>query len=502
MSKRQHMARAALRWHRPLSLVGAAGLLVWGLSGLLHPIMTSFGPQQTVFAGPQRTLDLSDSKPLATILATSGIAQAAAVRIVPAEASHLLQVTVAADSPRRYFRLDNGLELPGHDQQQAKFLARHYLQLDRDSVPVQEIRYQTEFDGEYPWVNRLLPVYRVQFATADRLTAYVYTETGALAAVNNDFKRLLQNGFRWLHTWDWIPEQALWLRLSVVTVLVGALLLLAVSGLFLLWSLRRRHRVGGGRGWHRAAGYLFGLPLAMLSFSGLFHLYQTAWADTGRNLRFNAPLDLRTLQPEIHPVLLEISRTSAAQSLSLIADADGTPLYRLGLPKVDVNANHPPAIRSARFAGLQGDEPVLYLDARSGLPWEPGDRELALRLGDVFSGAADRGVVRDATLVTRFGIDYDFRNKRLPVWRLDYGAPVNAILFVDTNAGVLADRVNKADIPERLSFSFLHKWNFLRPLGHTAQNLIISIMVLGALLLMAGIGATIYFRQRANSKQG
>lgn len=136
MSKRQHMARAALRWHRPLSLVGAAGLLVWGLSGLLHPIMTSFGPQQAVFAGPQRMLDLSDSMPLATILATSGIAQAAAVRIVPAEASHLLQVTVAADSPRRYFRLDNGLELSAYDQQQAEFLARHYLQLDRDNVPV------------------------------------------------------------------------------------------------------------------------------------------------------------------------------------------------------------------------------------------------------------------------------------------------------------------------------------------------------------------------------
>lgn len=500
MTTRQRLARTALRWHRPLALAGAAGLLVWGLSGLLHPIMTTFGPQQAVFAGPQRALDLTDSMPLATILADSGIAQAAAVRIVAAEDAHLLQVTVAENQPRRYFSLQDGRELPDHDRRQAEFLARHYLQLDRHSVAVQDIRLQTDFDSEYAWVNRLLPVYRVQFGTADRLTAYVYTETGALAAVNSDFKRLLQNGFRWLHTWDWIPERALWLRLLVVTVLVGTLLLLAASGLFLLWSLRRRHRVGGARGWHRAAGYLLGLPLAMLSFSGLFHLYQTAWADTGPNLRFSAPLDLRALQPEIHPVLLEISRTSATQSLSLIADADGTLLYRLGLPPGGVTPETPAAIRSARFAGLQGDESALYLNAHSGLPWTPGDRELALRLGEVFSGAG-RDALKDATLVTRFGIDYDFRNKRLPVWRLDYGAPVNAILFVDTNAGVLADRVAKSAMPERLSFSFLHKWNFLRPLGHSAQNLIISVVVMAAVLLMAGLGAAMYFKHRASSKQ-
>ncbi len=65
--------------------------------------------------------------------------------------------------------------------------------------------------------------------------------------------------------------------------------------------------------------------------------------------------------------------------------------------------------------------------------------------------------------------------------RLDYGAPVNATIFVDTAAGVLADRTRDAEKPERLSFSLLHKWNFLFPLGRTWQNGIVS----AALLFMA-----------------
>ena len=81
-------------------------------------------------------------------------------------------------------------------------------------------------------------------------------------------------------------------------------------------------------------------------------------------------------------------------------------------------------------------------------------------------------------VVTRFGPDYDFRNKRLPVWRVDYGAPVKASVFVDTASGVLVDRVADREKPERLVFSLIHKWNFLFPIGRLGLNIVVAAFVI------------------------
>lgn len=91
-------------------------------------------------------------------------------------------------------------------------------------------------------------------------------------------------------------------------------------------------------------------------------------------------------------------------------------------------------------------------------------------------------------LVTRFSHEYDFRNKRLPVWRVDYGAPVKASLFVDTGTGVLVDRVADGEKPERLVFSFIHKWNFLVPVGRLAQNVIVGVFAIALIGFMAVLG--------------
>ena len=140
---------------------------------------------------------------------SAGIGKARAVKVVVGEDRNLLQVTETPQTPRRYFRLDDGAELKGQDARQAEFIARHYL---KERRAVAEIVHQTQFDADYPWVNRLLPVWRVRFAGDDRLTAYVHTETSSLAAVNNTTKTRLQSVFRALHTWEWVPPGMDWLR--------------------------------------------------------------------------------------------------------------------------------------------------------------------------------------------------------------------------------------------------------------------------------------------------
>jgi len=475
----------ALRIHRLLAVTGALGLLLWGGSGLLHLVMTNFGPQPTVFAPPVAALDLSTARPLAETFAAAGIERAAAVRIVASRQGSLLQVTQSAERPRRYFRLESGEELPGYDAVQAEFLARHYLGADE---PLRSIEWIDEFSDAYPWVNRLLPVYRIEFQHPDRLAAYVYTETGVLAAVTNDLKQVLQTGFSWLHTWSWLPRQAEWLRVGFIALLIGSLFSLSISGSVLLLGLPGRAGGSRVRRLHRRSGWLLALPLLMLSGSALYHLFAFAGVTPGRSLALSAPVEIAGASFPIHAQWREISEGLDVSSVSIVEDGQGRILYRLGLargrrPTPATSA----AIRNARFDGIPRTGPAVYVDAGTGRAIEQGDRELALQLGERFTGLGPEKL-EGVQLVTRFGPLYDFRNKRLPVWQLDYGDPLNASIFVDTTTGVLADRLDARDVPERWVFSFLHKWNFLFPFGRRVQSAVVASVVAASMVLMAGLG--------------
>ncbi|MFN3370647.1 MAG: PepSY domain-containing protein [Sphingomonadaceae bacterium] len=493
-ARRPALRALAIRWHQALALLGGLALLLWGGSGLLHPIISTFGPQQAVFLPPERPIDLSGIRPIPETLAAAGIAEARAIRIAPGPSSALLQVTTDPDRPRRWFRLEDGAELPGHDRAQAIFLARHWMALP--DTPVRSVTWVDRFSADYPAVNRLLPVWLVTFDRPDNLAVRIHTETGAVAAVTNGWKTTLQRAFQWLHSWSFLPREAEWVRILLIALLVGALLALVVTGTAMLALIRRTRRAPGRRGWHRIAGYALALPLLMFSTSGLFHLVQNGWAEPTRTLTLSPPLRLAPDDFGLHEQWATITDGLAVTGVSLVEAADGTRLYRIALaPDRSGAPATPQAIRNARFDGVQPTGSALYLDARTGLPWAPGDRELALQLGERFTGVP-RSAIRHAELVTRFGPAYDFRNKRLPVWRLDYGPPVNATLFVDTATGVLADRTPDSAKAERWSFSMLHKWNFLFPLGRQAQNAIVSAAVLLSIGLMAGIGLSMELKRR------
>jgi hypothetical protein len=157
-------------------------------------------------------------------------------------------------------------------------------------------------------------------------------------------------------------------------------------------------------------------------------------------------------------------------------------------------------IREARFVGIKPDGPAIYLDAATGEVVTSGDRDLARAIARRFTGAPDSAVT-GVELVTRFSHEYDFRNKRLPVWRVDYADPVKASLFVDTGAGVLVDRVADREKPERLVFSFIHKWNFLFPVGRLAQNVIVGVFALALIGFMAVLGLRMDLVRRLRTRR-
>ncbi|MCG8591149.1 MAG: PepSY domain-containing protein [Proteobacteria bacterium] len=503
-SKRVSWGRAALRVHRFLAISGGIALALWGGSGLLHVVMTNFGPQPTRMRPPVQPIDLASARPLDETLARARIPQAAAIRIVAGDGESLLQVTEDQDRPRRYFELDSGREKPDHDRAHAEFLARYYLGLDSDAAGsatptrVRSIERVTEFSDAYPWVNRLLPVYRVEFDRPDRLTAYVYTETNALASVTDARKAQIQTAFSAFHTWSWFPRQAEWVRVIVIGYLVGSLLCLSLTGSVLLRTLRARSRRTRAQRLHRWAAFAGALPMLLFTVSALFHLIWFAGEAPGRILRLAPPLSLEGVAFPLHEQWEQISGELHVSSVSIIEDQGGRVLYRLGLAMPrgsDPTAKA--AIRNARFDGVPTTGPALYFDSQTGAPIDRGDREIAVGIGARWLGDA-KARPEHMELVTRFGPTYDFRNKRLPVWRLDYEEPLRASVFVDTTTSCVVDVLADSDRPERFVFAFLHKWNFLFPLGRGVQSAVVATVVALSILVLGGSGfALAWSRQRA-----
>lgn len=503
MTTKAKIGRWSFSKHQWLALIGGISLLIWGLSGLTHVWLSLFGPQQAVFMPPAQTIDLANAKPVAQTLASAGITKPVAVRTVPSAQGTLLQVTTSPLGERRYFNPATGVEIPGQDKVQAEYLARHWLAEKR---PVAAITMQAGFDEDYPWVNRQLPVWKVQFAGDEGLVAYIHTETGSLAAVSTNAKAAQQRVFCWLHTWDWFPQSAEWLRVAVVGLMVASLAALAITGIMMLVAIRRAKRLPGARGWHRVSGYVLALPLLMFSLSGIYHLVQFSLEPPVSQLRMARPLDLSSGRYPVDQDWAKLAQGKQVRGLSLLEGPQGQPLYRLDLAaapmtaggehdhhahKMPTSAN---AIRKARFDGLQPGGAAIYVDVVTGKPLPLADRELALTIAKRLAGAD--APVTGTTLVTRFGTDYDFRNKRLPVWKVDFGAPVNASLFIDPATGVLADRVENWQKPERVVFSLIHKWNFLFPVGKLALNGIVGGATLALIVLMAGIGLWLDIRRR------
>ena len=489
----------AMRWHRALAWVAGVVLVLWCSSGLIHTYLSLFGPQQQVFQAPQRPLQLQGMKPIADTLRQAQIDQVSMVRIVVGEDENLLQVTQDAGQARRYFRLSDGLELKDQDYKQALFLARHFMGLPE--TPVHEVRKISDFNGEYPSVNRLLPVYRVSFDNDDDTVVFVYTETGVLAGVNNRLKSQLQTVFRYLHSASWLGEINEVVRVLLVGLLMSALLVTALAGLGLLIGVRRKTPAPGVKHWHRGAAYLLSLPLLLLAISGLWHLLQNAGPKPASNLRLSAPMKVDQMDFALHTQWSQITQGLNVQGLSLVRSHESQQwMYRLSLAKsLDKQPTTPQEIRKARFDGRSPLAEPLYLMANSGEVWRQGDRELALQLGEGFTGVP-RQAIESVELVTRFGPEYDFRNKRVPVWRLNYGAPVNASVFVDTATGVLADISPDAAKAERWSFSYLHKWNFLSVWGRQVHNGVVSGFVLAILLMFGVLGLRMAYKGRAVAK--
>jgi hypothetical protein len=161
----------------------------------------------------------------------------------------------------------------------------------------------------------------------------------------------------------------------------------------------------------------------------------------------------------------------------------------LGAPSPRVG---PAPVKDLMKDGKAEGPKVAYVAASDYSVSPDGDRKYANYLGDVLSG--DSAAV-GLTKVTAFDDEYNFTDKRLPVWRVSYPGAGHPRWYVETSSGQVAARMDDAIYAEGYSFSVFHKHHFMDWGGKTVRDG--STMFWAVIqVLMVAVGLILYFRFR------
>ncbi len=467
-------------WHRWLGILSCLAVLMWSLTGFLHPVMSWTQPQPAAQFVKSASLSADAFRvALAEVLARNDIAEFKSLNIVSFEGRAYYQVERAGVETPLYFDMTNGGALADGDQRYAVHLARTFSG-DRESEITGTERL-TDFDVEYQSVNRLLPVYRVSFARPDGLRAYVETNSSRLGTLVNDRKAWLQWAFTSFHNWGLFglsePYRSLGIMLFMLLTFA-----VAASGILvylLFWKKFKNRTEAGGRGrlrkYHRSIGIAVAFMTLMSSSSGAFHAFTKRKPDDRHLYAATDTFKAADLSLPLAELLRRESQHGPVANVSLVRLERGT-YYRV----------------------LHADRSVSYINAATGSRAVGGDERYARRLADIFSGLDDAPIVSAETLTT-FTPEYGFINKRLPVVRVLYGAPSNPRYFVETASGKLAARVDDVVLLEGYSFAYLHKWNFLNFIGNFPRDLLMMTFALGN-ATVAALGLWMFILWRGSAR--
>ena len=436
-------------YHRIVAQLGGVAILFFALSGGLHVLMTWTGPKAKAFFPPSAVINAHVTDKIPGILKQHKIENPLLVKVIPSKAAPVLQITTEEKKPRTYYSLETGDKIPDGDLKQARFLAAYYSGLPDEKI--KNIAFQTEFDGAYPWVNRLIPVYKVTYDTPDDYTLYVHTEINALAGVTNNYKTAIQKIFRTFHTFSFLDPAGAG-RVLIVSLFLFSIFGLCVTGFFMIFTVKKRKILDKKRYYHRLFANIVWLPLFFFVASGFWHLLHYEFADNLRGLRITPPMNLVSADLAAKPLSEDLSDIQT-NALALMTYEDRF-YYRLS-PAV---TKRPGAItRNSRFDGIKTEKDGIYIDVQTG---ERADlTDVAVTTAYAEKALSARALSN--SLVSHFGPHYDFRNKRLPVREILLDTPDGSRLFIDPATGILVDRLADKARYEGYSFSFLHKWNFL-----------------------------------------
>lgn len=454
-----------LPWHRRLALLACLGVFSWAGSGMLHPLMGYLQPRPQTMAAPQQVVPLDHLRSPAQVLSAATIERVQALRLLVLAGEPYYQARLPGELLPRYWHARSG-QASDVAAAHAEYLARHYLGSDE---PLSYVDSVERFTSEYAFINRLLPVARVDTQRDDRLRVYVDLFHDRLGTLVDQRKAWFSAFFQTLHSFRWL-DAAGPLRPLLMVLLLASILSATLFGIT-LFVARRRARSFSRRlhGW-----WGLGLAAATLSFasSGAWHLLHKQMAEPW---------------PVAYAPGFDVARLDKAPNAEWLLQ--GETLFGLSLLELD---GKPVWRAQGQQFGMMPSLHYLDADGRE-LDIDAARRHARQRL-DHYAAALGLGEMQSLELQSQFDHEYGFVFKRLPVFKATYTDARHTALYVDPLDGALASRVQDADRREGWIFAYLHKWEFLAGLGNGYKHLLLGLVAL-AHVLLALVGLSLLRRR-------
>ena len=130
-----------------------------------------------------------------------------------------------------YFDATNHEKLHNGDEKYAAYLATQYSSLPENKITKKE--RVTKFEGEYGFINKRLPVWKISFSEQDKARYYIETSTGYLSTIVQDSDLWEGLSFAYLHKhhfMDWSGKigrdisTMFWALVQIVLIATGLIL--------------------------------------------------------------------------------------------------------------------------------------------------------------------------------------------------------------------------------------------------------------------------------------
>ena len=486
------MYKFLYKWHKWIGIVISLPVIVWALSGLLHPTLRLTKPVLETHKLVQQPVSTEALmlEPDA-VLKKYRITYVKNIRLVTMRDKHYYRVSLA-DGKNEYFDTLSGKQLIDGEQQHAEYLARHYL--GDKSIGVSSIELVTAFNEEYAPINRFLPVWRVNFERNDDLRLYVDTESSRNAAAVDNLRAELLWWFGVLHDWSFLEKDNLG-RIAIFIIAMLAMFIIGLTGL-VLYGLRcqcMKNTVGEQSRnniayFHRTIGLLISLSTLMFSFSGGMHVWHKLNPDARHTRHVENLFSTEDLGKGIKQLLNTTTNTDSIQTFSLVK-LNNEIYYRI------VHANNKRDGMGHTGHKKQKNWPkISYVHSQSGDVLKDANIIHGQQLASQLSGL-NIDKIRSIQTVTRFNSEYGFIDRRLPVTQVQYSTDGNPAYYVDPATDRLAAMVDDSRRFEKFTFRMFHKWRFADALGKNGRDGLIAVFILLNVVVII-LGVLMFVRKR------
>ena len=518
------------KWHRIISIAIAIPVVLWAASGFMHPIMSSFRPKVATQFLSAKAIDSSYEKiTLEKALSINKIDSFKNVRLIHIDNNWFYQVQLIGKDELVYLSVKNGKLLKKGDWIYAQYLARYFLEGEakKDSskkdatataqiveTPVADccdaatvcvlkpkkgaiatdVQKLTSFDDEYKNINRVLPVYKVEFKKEDGIRVYVETGQDRFAFAADNRRALFSLIFVIIHTWEWLSFLGAG-RIYIELLLVGLAFITSIMGLFIFFTTKSKNVKGNelvaARRKHRYTSASISLFTLMFSFSG-FYQAKTKFDKDTRDQFFDKAV-FQTASTHFNIDSIAKYANKPVTNISLVT-MDSNQYYQVSTKKASGSKDGDKKPKDLMKEMKVPKPQIAYINISNFTILKDGDQKYAHYLANTFSGHSNNDVIADSVII-KFEGEYGFVNKRLPVWKVAYAKNQNERFYIETTSGKLSVRVDDHDYNAAMIFNFLHKHHFMDFAGKEWRDFSTMFWAMAQIMVVV-VGFTLYFKSR------